>query len=140
MKAMLSTVVGGPETLELTETETPVPGPGQILIRTHATGVNFPDTLMIRDLYQFKPPRPFAPGGEIAGEVEALGEGVSGFAKGDRVLALDTMVINSIAILVLMGISEGTEIFFEATMIIAMLGFVSTVAYARFMLRGNIIE
>ena len=88
MKAMLSTVVGGPETLELTETETPVPGPGQILIRTHATGVNFPDTLMIRDLYQFKPPRPFAPGGEIAGEVEALGEGVSGFAKGDRVLAL----------------------------------------------------
>ncbi|WP_109468213.1 K+/H+ antiporter subunit F [Albibacillus kandeliae] len=59
---------------------------------------------------------------------------------GDRVLALDTMVINSIAILVLMGISEGTEIFFEATMIIAMLGFVSTVAYARFMLRGNIIE
>lgn len=88
MKAMLSTVVGGPETLELTETETPVPGPGQILIRTHATGVNFPDTLMIRDLYQFKPARPFAPGGEIAGEVEALGEGVSGFAKGDRVLAL----------------------------------------------------
>ncbi|WP_369824793.1 K+/H+ antiporter subunit F [Phaeobacter sp. 22II1-1F12B] len=59
---------------------------------------------------------------------------------GDRVLALDTMVVNSIAILVLAGIQEGTEVFFEATMIIAMLGFVSTVAYARFMLRGNIIE
>lgn len=59
---------------------------------------------------------------------------------GDRVLALDTMVINSIAILVLYGMYAGTEIFFEATMIIAMLGFVSTVAYARFMLRGNIIE
>ena len=50
------------------------------------------------------------------------------------------MVVNSIAILVLMGIFQGTEVFFEATMIIAMLGFVSTVAFARFMLRGNIIE
>ena len=59
---------------------------------------------------------------------------------GDRVLALDTMVINSIAILILYGLTQGTEIFFEAAMIIAMLGFVSTVAYARFMLRGNIIE
>ena len=59
---------------------------------------------------------------------------------GDRVLALDTMVINSIALLVLYGLTNGTEIYFEAVMIIAMLGFVSTVAYARFMLRGNIIE
>ncbi len=59
---------------------------------------------------------------------------------GDRVLALDTMVINCIALLVLFGLTEGTEIFFEAAMIIAMLGFISTVAYARFMLRGNIIE
>ena len=59
---------------------------------------------------------------------------------GDRVLALDTMVINVIALLVLYGMLSGTEIFFEVTMIIAMLGFVSTVAYARFMLRGNIIE
>ncbi len=59
---------------------------------------------------------------------------------GDRVLALDTMVINAIAILVLQGIRQGTEIFFEAAMVVAMLGFVGTVAYARFMLRGNIIE
>ncbi len=59
---------------------------------------------------------------------------------GDRVLALDTMVINAIALLVLFGIKEGTEIIFEAAMVVAMLGFVSTVAYARFMLRGNIIE
>lgn len=65
----------------------------------------------------------------------ATAEGV-----GDRVLALDTMVINSIALLILYGLTVGTEIFFEAAMIIAMLGFVSTVAYARFMLRGNIIE
>ena len=59
---------------------------------------------------------------------------------GDRVLALDTMVINTVAILVLLGINEGTEVYFEATMVIAMLGVISTVAYARFMLRGNIIE
>ena len=88
MKAMLSTAVGGPETLELTEMPTPEPGKGQVLIRVRASGVNFPDTLMIRDMYQFKPPRPFAPGGEIAGDVEALGEGVTGFDIGDRVLAL----------------------------------------------------
>ncbi|MFK7751348.1 MAG: K+/H+ antiporter subunit F [Sedimentitalea sp.] len=59
---------------------------------------------------------------------------------GDRVLALDTMVINTIALVVLYGLAVGSEILFESTMIIAMLGFVSTVAYARFMLRGNIIE
>lgn len=88
MKAMLSTAVGGPETLELTELPDPVPGKGELLLRVHAAGVNFPDTLMIRDLYQMKPPRPFAPGGEIAGEVLAVGDGVSGYAPGDRVLAL----------------------------------------------------
>ncbi|GAB5439506.1 K+/H+ antiporter subunit F [Falsiruegeria mediterranea] len=59
---------------------------------------------------------------------------------GDRVLALDTMVINAIALMILYGLALGTEVFFEAAMIIAMLGFVSTVAYARFLLRGNIIE
>ena len=77
MKALLSTEVGGPESLKLTEMDTPVPGKGEALIRIHAAGVNFPDTLIIRDLYQFKPPRPFAPGGEIAGEVEAVGDGVT---------------------------------------------------------------
>ena len=65
---------------------------------------------------------------------------MTGTGIGDRVLALDTMVINAIALLVLYGLSLGTEIYFEAVMIIAMLGFVSTVAYARFLLRGNIIE
>lgn len=59
---------------------------------------------------------------------------------GDKVLALDTMVINAIALMVLYGISNGTAVYFEAVIIIAMLGFVSTVAYARFKLRGNIIE
>lgn len=88
MKAMLSTAVGGPETLELTELPDPEPKKGELIVRVRAAGVNFPDTLMIRDLYQMKPPRPFAPGGEIAGEVVAIGEGVSGFEIGDRVLAL----------------------------------------------------
>ena len=78
---------GGPETLKLTEVKTPDPGPGQLRIATKAAGVNFPDTLIIRDLYQFKPPRPFAPGGEIAGIVEAVGDNVTNFAPGDRVLA-----------------------------------------------------
>jgi len=58
----------------------------------------------------------------------------------DRVLALDTMVINAIALLALFGIREGTAVYFEASMIIAMTGFVSTVSYTRFLLRGDIIE
>ena len=88
MKAMLSTAPGGPETLEMTDLPDPEVEKGRILVRVHAAGLNFPDTLIIRDLYQFKPPRPFAPGGEIAGEVLAVGDGVKGFAPGDRVLAL----------------------------------------------------
>jgi len=59
---------------------------------------------------------------------------------GDRILALDTMFINAIGLIVLLGIYQGTQIYFEAALIIAMLGFVSTVAYARFVLRGDIIE
>lgn len=87
MKAMMSHEPGGPETLTLTDVDTPEPGPGQLRIAVRAAGVNFPDTLIIRDLYQFKPPRPFAPGGEVAGVVEALGDGVEDFSIGDRVLA-----------------------------------------------------
>jgi multicomponent K+:H+ antiporter subunit F len=63
-----------------------------------------------------------------------------GTTMADRILALDTMFINAIALMVLYGMALGTEIFFEAAMLIAMLGFISTVAYARFILRGNIIE
>ena len=58
----------------------------------------------------------------------------------DRILALDTMVINVIALLVLYGIQTGTKVYFEASMLVAMVGFVSTVAYCRFILRGDIIE
>jgi len=59
---------------------------------------------------------------------------------GDRILALDTMVINAIALLALFGILEGTTVYFEASMIIAMTGFISTVSYTRYLLRGDIIE
>ncbi|MBQ0803847.1 MULTISPECIES: NADPH:quinone oxidoreductase family protein [unclassified Sulfitobacter] len=88
MKAMLSTAPGGPETLELTELPQPEPKKGEVRIRVRAAGLNFPDTLIIQDLYQMKPPRPFAPGGEVAGDVDAIGEGVKNLAVGDRVLAM----------------------------------------------------
>lgn len=65
---------------------------------------------------------------------------VIGPNTGDRILALDTMVVNAIGLIVLLGIAQGTRMFFEVALIIAMLGFVSTVAYARFVLRGDIIE
>ncbi|MFY0692624.1 MAG: K+/H+ antiporter subunit F [Paracoccaceae bacterium] len=63
-----------------------------------------------------------------------------GPTTGDRILALDTMVINAIGLIVLLGIWQGTQIYFEPTLLVAMLGFVSTVALARFILRGDIIE
>lgn len=88
MKSMLSTAPGGPDTLVWTEQPDLSPAKGELLIDIRAAAVNFPDTLIIRDLYQMKPPRPFAPGGEISGVVAALGDGVQGYEIGDRVLAL----------------------------------------------------
>ena len=88
MKALLSVAVGGPETLALNEIDAPVAGPGQLLVAVKACAVNYPDVLIIEDKYQFKPTRPFAPGSEIAGVVEALGQGVTGFKVGDRVIAV----------------------------------------------------
>ena len=64
----------------------------------------------------------------------------AGPSPADRILALDTMVINFIALLILYGVWRGTAIYFEASMLIAMVGFVSTVAFCRFILRGDIIE
>ena len=86
MKALRTHAVGGPETLTLDEIEVPTPGPGQVLVNVKACAINYPDTLMIRDLYQFKPERPYSPGGEISGIVEAVGEGVENFKVGDKVL------------------------------------------------------
>jgi len=88
MRALLSTAPGGPETLALSELPVPVAGRGQLLVRVKACAINYPDVLIIEDKYQFRPERPFAPGGEIAGEIEALGEGVEGWSVGDRVIAM----------------------------------------------------
>lgn len=90
MKALLSVEPGGPETLQLTDLPIPVPGPSELRVRILACAINYPDTLIIEDKYQVKPPRPFAPGCEICGVVEAIGSGVTGWATGDHVIALGT--------------------------------------------------
>jgi len=86
VKALLSRQPGGPETLVLEDVVEPTAGPGEVQIAVRACGVNYPDLLIIQDLYQYKPPRPFIPGGEVAGVVEAVGEGVDKVRPGDRVL------------------------------------------------------
>ena len=86
MKALLSVAVGGPDTLVIQDLPSPEPGPGAVVVSVKACGVNYPDVLIIEDKYQFKPPRPFSPGGEISGVVKAVGEGVTHLKVGDRVL------------------------------------------------------
>src|SRR6202162_6362101 len=86
MKALLSRQAGGPESLVLEDIPVPVPGRGEGRIRVRAVGGNFPDLLIHQDLYQINPPRPCAPGGELSGVVEKLGEGVTNVKVGDRVL------------------------------------------------------
>ena len=86
MKALLSKAVGGPETLVLEDVPSPQAKPGQAVVEVKAVGVNFPDVLIIEDKYQFKPERPFAPGGEVSGIVKSVGEGVTNVKPGDRVL------------------------------------------------------
>jgi NADPH:quinone reductase len=86
MKAMLCKALGLPETLVYEELPDLRPGPGQVVIDVHACGVNFPDYLIIQGKYQTKPKLPFSPGGEVAGVVNSVGEGVSNLAPGDRVL------------------------------------------------------
>ena len=88
MRALLSKASGGPETLALSDLPDPVAAPGQVVIAVRACAINFPDVLIIEDKYQFKPQRPFAPGGEIAGVIDQIGDGVEGWAVGDRVIAM----------------------------------------------------
>lgn len=87
MKAVLCTQFGGPETLEVADIDSPVAGPGEVVVAVRAAGLNFFDTLIIQNKYQFKPDLPFSPGAEIAGEVTSLGDGVEGIQVGDRVMA-----------------------------------------------------
>ncbi len=88
MRAVLCEAWGEPEGLRLGEVDVPEPGPGEVRLAVHAAGVNFADILMVAGKYQEKPPFPFTPGLEAAGVVEAVGNGVTRIAPGDRVLAL----------------------------------------------------
>ncbi len=86
MKALLSTKIGPPEQLDYADAPDPVAGEGEVVIAVKAAGVNFPDALIIEDKYQFKPERPFSPGGEVAGVIESVGPGVTNVKVGQRVI------------------------------------------------------
>ncbi len=86
MKAALCTHYGPPEEMVVRDVPSPTAGKGQAVITVKACGVNFPDVLMIQDKYQFKPALPFSPGGEVAGFVKEVGEGVTAIKKGDKVI------------------------------------------------------
>lgn len=87
MKALRCHQYGPPEDLRVEDLPSPMPDKGQVAIDVKASALNFPDTLMVQGLYQVKPPLPFCPGAELAGLITALGEGVAGLRKGDRVIA-----------------------------------------------------
>ncbi len=87
MKAVLCKAYGPPESLVIEEVSPPTPGKGQVVVSIKACGVNFPDTLIIEGKYQFKPAMPFSPGGEVAGIIKEIGEGVKHVQVGQRVIA-----------------------------------------------------
>lgn len=86
MKAVVSKQPGGPDSLEMVDLPSPTAGPNEVVLEVKAIGVNFPDFLIIQDKYQFKPERPFSPGGEVSGIVKSVGEGVTTLKVGDRVI------------------------------------------------------
>jgi NADPH2:quinone reductase len=86
VKAVVCNEFGPPEKLVVEEMDDPSPGPGEVLVEVKAAAVTFPDTLMLEDKYQFKAPPPYVPGGEVAGVVSALGDGVDSLAVGDRIV------------------------------------------------------
>ena len=88
MKAVLCREHGPPDRLAVGEVEPQPLGPGEVRIRVRAAGVNFPDTLIIQGLYQVRPPLPFVPGFEVAGEIVEVGDGVDSTRRGERVMAL----------------------------------------------------
>jgi NADPH2:quinone reductase len=90
MRALLSIAPGGPTTLIMTDCALPSCGPDEVRIRVGAVSINYPDALIISDRYQFKPERPFSPGSEVSGIIDAVGRDVSGFQPGMRVAAIMT--------------------------------------------------
>src|SRR6202041_2309414 len=91
MKAIQVHEFGGPEVLRLEEIPTPKPGPGQVLVKVHAAGVNPYDTYMRTGTYAIKPPLPYTPGSDSSGIVEAVGDGVKKVKAGDRVYTAKTI-------------------------------------------------
>jgi NADPH:quinone reductase-like Zn-dependent oxidoreductase len=90
-RCVVITAQGGPEVLKYVEADLPTPGPGQVRVKVLAAGVAYADVLMRHGLYPGIPPFPFAPGYDIVGDIDALGEGVTQFSLGQRVAAL-TMI------------------------------------------------
>ncbi len=88
MKALQCVELGGPDKLEVKEVDTPSVTPGHVVIDVKSGSINFPDVLMIQGLYQFQPPLPFTPGGEAAGVISEVGEGVTNFKEGDKVFSM----------------------------------------------------
>ena len=86
MKALQCTELGGPEKLSVNEIDDPVIAAEHVIIDVRSASVNFPDVLMIQGLYQFQPPLPFTPGGESAGVISEVGEGVTNYKVGDKVI------------------------------------------------------
>lgn len=88
MRAVVCSEFAPIDQLRIEERPDPEAGPGKVVVAVRAAGVNFVDGLFVQGKYQIKPPLPFTPGGEVAGDVVAVGEGVAGVAEGDRVLAM----------------------------------------------------
>src|SRR5260370_5873503 len=88
MKALVSNTPGGPESLVVGEMPEPTPAPGQVRIAVSTCAVNYPDVLIIADRYQVRPSRPFSPGSEVAGIVDAIGADVTDFSIGERVFGV----------------------------------------------------
>ena len=86
MKAFICNEFGPVDSHKEEEVPEPEAGPGQVVVDIKATGISFPDVLIVQGLYQFKPPFPFSPGSEIAGVVSSIGEGVKDLKEGDRVM------------------------------------------------------
>ena len=86
MKAFVCNEFGPVESHKIENVADPVAGPGQVVVDIKATGISFPDVLIVQGLYQFKPPFPFSPGGELAGVVSSVGEGATMYKVGDRVM------------------------------------------------------
>ena len=123
MKSVVCKQFGPPEDLVVEESDDPTAGPGEVVIAVEAATVTFPDALMIEDKYQFKPTPPFSPGGEAAGTILELGDGVEGFAVGDRVISnfglvggfTDRLLVNAATLKKLpdsVGFAEATGLFY----------------------------